>query len=121
MTEDTCKSCFKTAEIEPVKVKRDGQWVDSTVRRCANAECHAVREGTLADRLQHVRSVYDYKYFGDYELSPEQNDAVWEAKAIAERVPVMLEALKRVYFEWDGEPEDMIHVQAAIAKAEGRQ
>lgn len=31
--------------------------------------------------------------------------------------PDMLTALKRVYYEWDGEPEDMIHVQAAIAKA----
>lgn len=35
--------------------------------------------------------------------------------------PELLAALKRVYHDWDGEPEDMLHVQAAIAKAEGRE
>jgi len=95
MEADTCKSCFKTAETEPVRVKRDGVWIESpTVRRCVNSECHAVRSGSLADRLEHVNTVYAYKYFGDYELSPAQNDAVWEAQAIASRVPALLEALK---------------------------
>lgn len=34
--------------------------------------------------------------------------------------PALLTALERVYYEWDGEPEGMLHVQAAIAKARGR-
>lgn len=94
MEADTCKSCFKTAETEPVRVKRDGVWIESpTVRRCVNSECHAVRSGSLADRLEHVNTVYAYKYFGDYELSPEQSDAVWEAKAIASRAPALMEAM----------------------------
>ncbi len=93
-TSEKCASCFKTSETEPVRVKRDGRWIDSpTVRRCVDPECHAVREGTVTDRLEHINTVYGYKYFGDYELSPEQLDAVWEAKALAARVPGLLEAL----------------------------
>lgn len=94
---ETCSSCFKTGETEPVSVKRNGKWIESpTVRRCVNPECHAVRAGTTEDRLEHVATVYGYKYFGDYELTPEQLDAVWEAKAIAAKTPTLLTALNRL-------------------------
>ena len=33
--------------------------------------------------------------------------------------PDMLAALKRMIFDWDGEPEDIAEAQAAIRKAEG--
>lgn len=42
-----------------------------------------MREGSREDRLKWIKNVYDYKYFGDYELSPEQLSAVYEAYAIA--------------------------------------
>ncbi len=54
---DLCRACWKTAETEAVPVKRDGMWGDSTVRRCANDECHAVRSGSLPDRVAHINSV----------------------------------------------------------------
>lgn len=88
---EACPSCFKTSDVEPVQVRHDREtgWVDSTLRRCANPECHAIREGTTEDRLTHLRNVYDYKYFGDYELSPEQLGAVWEAFTFAMKVPAL--------------------------------
>lgn len=91
---DKCPNCYATADMEPVEVKRDGKWVASTVRRCVNRECHTVREGTLEDRVAHINSVYGYKYFGDYELSPEQMDVVGEAVGLAQRVPALADALK---------------------------
>ncbi len=83
---DKCNSCYVTADTVPVQVRRGGRgspWEDSTLRRCANDECWNMREGTREDRLDWVKNVYDYKYFGDYELSPEQLSAVYEAYAIA--------------------------------------
>jgi len=85
MTEK-CKSCFETDELTPVQIRRGDRgtaWEDSSLRRCANDECWNIREGTREDRLAWVKNVYDYKYFGDYELSPEQLSAVWEAYSIA--------------------------------------
>lgn len=97
MSTDLCKACFRTGETKPVQVRygeRGEPWVESSIRRCANDECWNTTGGTLEERLTHIRNVYDYKYFGDYELSPEQNDAVWEAKALAQKVPLLLSALK---------------------------
>lgn len=34
--------------------------------------------------------------------------------------PDLLKELKKVVFDWDGEPEDMIGPREAIAKAEGK-
>lgn len=34
--------------------------------------------------------------------------------------PEMLAALHGIFTDWDGEPEDMLEVRAAIAKAEGK-
>ena len=83
-----CRACFKTSETVPVNIRwgeRGEPWVESSIRRCANDECWNTTGGTLEERFQHVQNVYDYKYFGDYVLSPEQADAVMEAKCIAKR------------------------------------
>lgn len=84
--EEKCKSCFQTADIVPVKIRRGERgsaWEDSTLMRCANDECWNMRVGSRSDRLAWVKNVYDYKYFGGYELSPEQLSAVYEAYSIA--------------------------------------
>lgn len=47
-------------------------------------------------------------------------DVAANARLIA-AAPDMLEALKKIVFDWDGEPEDMADARAAIAKAEGRE
>lgn len=97
MSDDLCGACFKTNETEAVKIRhsRETGWVDSSVRRCVNPKCHNVREGTLADRWAHVRNVYDYKYFGDYELSPAQMDAVGEMMMFAEHAWKLAPALQK--------------------------
>lgn len=85
MQNEKCKSCFECTETVVVKVRddRNSEWRDSSVRRCANDQCWHIVGGTREDRLTWISNVYDYKYFGDYELSPEQLAAVYEAKAIA--------------------------------------
>jgi hypothetical protein len=131
-----CSCCYRTADMEPVEVKRDGKWVASTIRRCTNPECHSVREGSLADRVAHINSVYGYKYFGDYELSPEQLDAVGEAVMLANRVPELLRVAELLWpnnlsqvpdhladdfvFPVDVTAGELRALQAAISKAEGR-
>lgn len=100
MSGELCKACFKTSETEVVQIMEGGRsapvrkWIDSGIRCCANPECRNTTGGTLAERLAHIDDVYGYKYFGDYELAPEQLDAVWEAKAIAFKVPALVEALR---------------------------
>jgi hypothetical protein len=139
-----CASCFKTSETVAVEIRhrRGEEWVESTIRRCANDECWNTTGGTLEDRLTHIRNVYDYKYFGDYELSPEQLDAVFDAGALAALVPDLLEALKALVIAVTynepprdfGTPDDpnpcyearvpvgfVDKARAAIAKAEGRE
>lgn len=85
MQNKKCKSCFECTETVVVKVRddRNSEWRDSSVRRCANDQCWHIVDGTRADRLTWINNVYDYKYFGDYELSPEQSAAVYEAKSLA--------------------------------------
>ncbi|WPE22439.1 hypothetical protein [Shinella zoogloeoides] len=85
MQSEKCKSCFECSETIVVKVRdeRGGEWRDSSVRRCANDQCWHIVAGTREDRLAWISNVYDYKYFGDYELSPEQLSAVYEAKSLA--------------------------------------
>jgi hypothetical protein len=85
----------------------------------------------MADRLEHINTVYGYKYFGDYELSPEQLDVVGEAVMFANRVPNLLAAAKAVLNEFghregeddalmDPQPQQLMDaLQRAIAKAEG--
>lgn len=82
---DKCKSCFETNEVLPVEIRknRESGWVESSIKRCANNDCWAIREGSHTDRLVWIGNVYDYKYFGDYELSPEQLSAVWDAFYLA--------------------------------------
>lgn len=90
-----CKACFEADVTEVVEVRhgeRGEPWVDSTILRCP--KCKNTVGGTLADRLTYIRNAYDYKYFGDYELSEEQNDAVWSAKALAGLVPDLVAAAK---------------------------
>jgi len=84
-----CTSCFKTEDMVCIQVReeRGMPWKDSTVMRCANDECWSIRAGTRSDRIKWIRNVYDYKYFGDYELSPEQTQAVWEAFNLAASNP----------------------------------
>lgn len=97
-----CKACFRTAETEPVLIRWGGSgepWVESSIRRCANDDCWNTTGGTLEERLQHVRNVYDYKYFGDYELTPKQNDAVREALAIAEQLKRRVDDLTKALAE----------------------
>jgi hypothetical protein len=85
----TCGECFKPFNWEPVRLRNpDKSWFDApTLRRCANTsqgkECWALDGGTRTERLAFIERVYDYKYFGDYELSPEQLSAVWAAYALA--------------------------------------
>ncbi|WP_035198522.1 hypothetical protein [Agrobacterium tumefaciens] len=85
MQNEKCKSCFECTETVIVKVRddRNSEWRDSSVRRCANDQCWHIVDGTRADRLTWISNVYDYKYFGDYELSHEQLAAVYEAKSLA--------------------------------------
>lgn len=85
MQSEKCKSCFECSETVIVKVRddRNSEWRDSSVRRCANDQCWHIVDGTREDRLTWINNVYDYKYFGDYELSPEQLAAVYEAKSLA--------------------------------------
>lgn len=85
MQSEKCKSCFECTETVIVKVRddRNSEWRDSSVRRCANDQCWHIVDGTREDRLTWISNVYDYKYFGDYELSPEQLAAVYEAKSLA--------------------------------------
>lgn len=85
MQNEKCKSCFECSEtiVVTVRDERGGEWRDSTVRRCANDQCWHIVDGSREDRLLWIRNVYDYKYFGDYELNPEQLSAVYEAKALA--------------------------------------
>ena len=85
MQNEKCKSCFECTETVIVKVRydRSSEWRDSSVRRCANDQCWHIVDGTREDRLTWINNVYDYKYFGDYELSPEQLAAVYEAKSLA--------------------------------------
>lgn len=117
-----CPSCFREMVSEAVQIRQsDRSWADSSVRRCVG--CESTFGGTLEDRLAYVRDKYEYKYFGDYELSSEQLDAVWTAKGIAELVPELLEALKavRASSEWSCmERETQDAVEAAITKAEGQ-
>ncbi len=89
MSEGTCKSCFKCSEVVVVTVRdeRGSEWRGSSVRRCANDQCWHIVDGTHEDRLTWISNVYDYKYFGDYELSPEQLAAVFEAKNLATGLP----------------------------------
>jgi hypothetical protein len=89
---DLCGACFKTSDVEPVQVRRSREegWVESSLRICANEECRNLRAGTDEDRLTFIKNEYEYKYFGDYELSPEQSTAVWEAYTFAARVPALL-------------------------------
>ena len=85
MQHEKCKSCFECSEtiVVTVRDERGGEWRESSVRRCANDQCWHIVGGTREDRLLWIGNVYDYKYFGDYELSPEQLSAVYEAKALA--------------------------------------
>jgi hypothetical protein len=90
MTEGICRSCGSTSDLLPVQVRRGPpyqgfEYEDSSLRRCANNECWTIREGTAEDRMAFIRNQYDYKYFGDYELSPEQLEAVYQALYLAEK------------------------------------
>lgn len=97
---ETCSACFKPLVVEAVQILRgqrytpEAKWVESSVKRCA--DCKHTFGGTLEDRLAYIRTVYGYKYFGDYEPSEDQLDAIWEAKALAELVPDLLEAVKEL-------------------------
>ncbi len=84
-TREECTECFREHEVLPVRIRhaRGGDWVDSSIRRCANDECWAIRDGSEEDIKVWLKNVYEYKYFGDYELSPEQKQAVREAFARA--------------------------------------
>jgi hypothetical protein len=127
---ERCAYCFKTSETEAMQVRRrprseGGEWVESSVRLCANPECRAIRAGSLEDRLTFVSNTYEYKYFGDYELSEEQQTAVWEAYRLANHVPELLAALSALLgcvdrFQNNLTHERVIAAEAAIAKAEGR-
>lgn len=87
----TCPSCYKVGVPEAVQIRdeRGQPWRDSSVQRCPQADCHHTFGGTLEDRLKYLECVYGYKYFGDYELSPEQVDAVWSAYSLAKQVPAL--------------------------------
>ncbi len=81
----TCSECYKPLVTEPVQLRQpDRSWADApSLRRCANEECWALYGGKREERLAFVQDTYSYKYFGDYELSPQQVTAVWEALALA--------------------------------------
>ncbi len=126
-----CRACFCTSETEPVLIRRGprgSEWVESSIRQCANHECRNTTGGSLEERLTHIGNVYDYKYFGDYELSPEQVDAVWEAKAIADCLPgLILAAVAAVEFydaldaaHAPGEADMLDALSAAIDAALGK-
>lgn len=62
---------------------------------------------------------YPYFYINGMSRSVELGELVANARLIA-AAPEMLEALKEIVHNWDGEPEDMAAANAAIAKATGR-
>ena len=53
-----------------------------------------------------------------YPSEDGDEDTLRKARLIAAS-PDLLAALKRMIFDWDGEPEDIAEAQDAIAKAEG--
>ena len=48
-----------------------------------------------------------------------EEESYANARLIA-AAPDLLEALQKIVFDWDGEPEDMLDARAAIAKATGK-
>ncbi|WP_313666169.1 hypothetical protein [Shinella sp.] len=105
MQSEKCKSCFECSETIVVMVRdeRGGEWRESSVRRCANDQCWHIVDGTREDRLLWIDNVYGYKYFGDYELSPEQLSAVYEAKALAALSDKQAGEVKAVPLKWSTE------------------
>jgi hypothetical protein len=88
----TCPSCYQATAIEVVQIRQpDRSWVDSSVRRCTG--CKHTFGGSLEDRLAYIRDTYAYKYFGDYEMTDAQLDAIWEANVLACMVPALVAAL----------------------------
>ena len=124
-----CPSCYKDAEPEGVLVrdKDTREWVPCTVKRCPL--CHYSFGGTLADRLANAEAEYSYKYFGDYELSPAQMDAVGEMLAMSRAAvalhSALLELLDVAEIDAGSMPTQRFvdaikDARSAIAKAEGR-
>jgi hypothetical protein len=116
----TCPSCFRQSEIEAVQIRQpDRSWADSSIKRCST--CKHSFGGTLSDRIAYVNDVYNYKYFGDYDLSSEQLDAVGEMISIAMLVPALLAALHTILNHHAGSLKTPAYEAAmsAIAKAEG--
>jgi len=125
-----CKACFKPLRTEPVMILNGprysgAQWVESSIQRCANSECCNTTGGTLEERIAYINGVYGYKYFGDYELSPEQMDAVGEAVSLAAQVPSLVAVLADLLHENSTKSAEdrlrtRIAAEAAIAKALGQ-
>lgn len=109
MQSEKCKSCFECSETIVVMVRdeRGGEWRESSVRRCANDQCWHIVDGTREDRLLWIDNVYGYKYFGNYELSPEQLSAVYEAKALAALSDKQAGEVNIKPLEWHREPRKL--------------
>lgn len=80
-----CPACFRDTDRFPVKIRREGskEWVDSSILRCSDPECGFTSGGTIEERMVYVTNETEYKYFGDYELTPIQVDAVNTAIGVA--------------------------------------
>jgi len=128
----TCPSCYRVGvpEVVPIRRTREEGWIGSTIRACPN--CKYTFGGTLADRITHINCVYGYKYFGDYELSDEQKNAVGEMIAIANRVPKLIAALLEIavlgeqgmrpdYGDWLTFHDNVAHIaRSAISGQDGK-
>lgn len=56
----------------------------------------------------------------DHTFSSDDCHTQFANARLIAAAPKLLKALKRIAFDWDGEPEDMAEANEAIAEAEGR-
>jgi len=93
-----------------------GPWVVRKWSQLMNIQgnIHQVTDGDLYPTA--FVPAWDMPGAGEIEGTQE---AIANARLIA-AAPDLLEALEKIVFDWDGEPEDMIDARAAIAKAKGK-
>jgi hypothetical protein len=84
-----------------------GPWL---IRKAANGDRGISAPGTGI----FIEVFTDIRHSSEFSLEECKANARLVAAA-----PDLLQALKKIVYDWDGEPEDMIEAAEAIAKAEG--